>query len=282
MSKWIDNKCVIISGASSGMGKELTKRLIEEHNCFVIGIARNKEKMETLVEELGSKKCQFTYQLFDVSKLENWIEFKSFLTENEYSPDVLINNAGILPAFDRLINYSFDEIHQIMNINFFSCVYAIKTLAPLILKSENPAIINIDSSAALMSLAGTSVYTASKAALRGLTEAIREEMRGQIYVGLVCPGFTKTEIFRAQTQSGGEKAFDLISTPCDKMVDRILKGILRKKEFMTYGFDGKMMNFFGRLMPVRGGKLFSLVMKKSKLPLFSTVFECDTTKKVNK
>lgn len=72
------------------------------------------------------------------------------------------------------------------------------------MKSSDPGIINIDSSAALMSLAGTSIYSASKAALKGFTEAVRNEFRGKVFVGLVCPGFTKTDIFREQKNEGGK------------------------------------------------------------------------------
>ena len=69
---WFDYKTVIVSGASSGIGKGLVKKLIDEHGCRVIGIARNETKMLKLVEELGAKKRYFSYFLFDVSVRENW------------------------------------------------------------------------------------------------------------------------------------------------------------------------------------------------------------------
>ncbi len=271
---WIDNKTVVITGASAGIGKGITEKLIKKHNCKVIGIARSKEKTEKFVEELGEYAKNFSYKLFDVSVKENWFEFAEYLKENDIQPDVLINNAGILPKFNKTQNYSIEEIESVMNINFYSAVYSINALLPMILKSSTPAVINVASSAALMSLAGTSTYSASKGALKSFTESLREELRGKCYVTVICPGFTKTDIFRNQENTGkGEKMINAISTDCDRMVNMIVNGIENKKELMVFGFDAQFMKIFGRITPVTGGRLFSAVMKASKLPLFDNVFK---------
>lgn len=275
MSNWIDNKTVIITGASAGIGKGVTETLIKKHNCKVIGIARSQEKTEKFVEELGEYAKNFSYKLFDVSVKENWFEFAEYLKENDIHPDVLINNAGILPKFNKTQNYSIEEIERVMNINFYSAVYSIKALLPMILESSTPAIINVASSAALMALAGTSTYSASKAALKSFTESLREDLRGKCYVSVICPGFTKTDIFRNQDSNTakGEKMINAISTDCDKMVKMICNGIANKSELMIFGFDATFMKIFGRITPVQGGRLFSAVMKMSKLPLFDAVFK---------
>lgn len=272
---WMNNKTVIITGASGGMGKGVAERLIKEHGCTVIGIARSEEKMKKVVEELGDYADKFSYQLFDVAIEKNWLDFVDYLNENNIKPDILINNAGILPKFDRFQNYTVEYIEKAMNINFYSAVYSIHALLPLLLESPAPAIINVDSSAALMTLAGTSVYSASKAALKSLSEALREELRGKCYVGIVCPGFTKTDIFRDQTASDdkAQKMLNMVSTSCDRMVNMIMNDIKTKKPLGVHGFDAAFMNYFGRLLPVQGGRLFSSVMKFSKLPLFDAVFK---------
>lgn len=274
---WLNNKTVIVTGASSGMGKGITEKLIKEHGCTVLGVARSQQKMEALVAELGEYADKFSYQLFDVSDRANWDNYLAYLEENNIQPDVLINNAGILPKFDKFQHYSIEEIEKAMNINFYAAVYSMHALLPLILKSSSPAIINIDSSASLMSLAGTSVYSASKAALKSLTESMREELRGKCYVGIVCPGFTKTDIFRNQGDSDekAQKMLNMVSTSCDKMVNMIMNGISKKHSLMVFGMDAAFMNYFGRLLPVQGGRLFSAVMKMSKLPLFDGVFKED-------
>ena len=257
---WMNNTTVIVTGASGGMGKGIAESLIVDHGCTVIGIARSEEKMKKVVEELGPNAEKFSYKLFDVSVEQNWIDFAKYLEDNDIHPDILVNNAGILPKFDRFEHYSMADID---------------TLLPMILKSKTPGIINIDSSASLMSLAGTSVYSASKAALKSLSESLREELRGKCYVGIVCPGFTKTDIFRSQDASDakGQKMLNAVSTSCDRMVKMIMHDIRTRRPLGVHGFDAAFMNYFGRLMPVLGGHIFSSVMKISKLPLFDPVFK---------
>ncbi|MBQ9530991.1 MAG: SDR family NAD(P)-dependent oxidoreductase [Eubacterium sp.] len=279
MSKncWLNDKTVIVTGASGGMGAGIAKTLITEHNCKVIGVARSETKIKKFIDdELGEKyKDNFTYRLFDVSVRENWENFATDLSDSETKVDILINNAGILPRFASFDKYSYDEINAAMNINFYSAVYSVKSLLPILLESDEPAIINIDSAAALMTLAGTSIYSASKAALKGFTEALRTEYKGKIYVGLVCPGFTKTNIFRNQTNgdnSSDQKLIDSFSTDCDKMVRMIMNGIRHKKSMQVHGFDAHAMSIFDRVLPVGGANLFSSVMRNAKADLFKDIF----------
>ena len=272
---WLSGKTCVVTGASGGMGAGIAATLIKKHGCKVIGIARSEPKMKKFIEELGPTYAeQFSYKLFDVSKNENWVNFAQELKDEGVKIDVLVNNAGILPKFKRFDRYEMDEIEKAININFYSCVYSIKALLPMLLESNDPGIINIDSSAALMSLAGTSMYSASKAALKGFTEALREEFRGKVYVGLVCPGCTKTDIFRDQKNDGGkgQKIMDMISTDCDLMVKMIMFGIEHKQALQIHGMDAHAMSVFGKLLPVNGSRLFSAIMKAADIDLFNDVF----------
>lgn len=273
---WLHGKTVVVTGASGGMGAGIAATLIKKHGCTVIGIARNEQKMLNVISELGEENAKrFSYRLFDVSVRENWEKLAEELKESKTKIDILINNAGILPKFKRFDRYSYEEIENAMNINFYSAVYSVKTLLPMILESSTPAVINIDSSAALMTLAGTSIYSASKAALKAFTEALRTEFSGKMYVGLVCPGFTKTDIFRGQTGvtiDRGAKAIDLISTDCDIMVKKIMLGIELRMPMQIHGMDAHAMSIVNRMMPTRGSKLFSSVMRMAKIDLFKEVF----------
>jgi len=273
---WLTGKTAVVTGASGGMGAGIAATLIKKHGCTVIGVARSEPKMLKFIEELGDEyKDQFSYKLFDVSKQENWETFAEELKANGTKVDILINNAGILPKFKRFDRYSYDEINNAMNINFYSCIYSTKTMLPMLLESDSPAVINIDSSAALMTLAGTSMYSASKAALKGFTEALRVEFAGKMYVSLVCPGFTKTDIFRnqgAESNDKGQKVMNMISTDCDRMVKMIMRGIEYKYPMQVRGFDAHAMSTFNRMMPVYGSKLFSAVMKAANVDIFKEVF----------
>ena len=275
-SCWLQGKTVVVTGASGGMGAGIAATLLKKHGCTVIGIARNERKILNFIDELGEENAKrFSYRLFDVSVRENWESFAKELKEENIAVDVLINNAGILPKFKRFDRYSYEEIERAMNINFYSCIYSVKTMLPILQKSSSPAIINIDSSAALMTLAGTSVYSASKAALKSYTEALRLEFAGKIYVGMVCPGFTKTDIFSGQGDVGkgrGSKIIEMVSTDCDKMVKMIMFGIERKMPMQVRGMDAHAMSICNRLLPVAGSKLYSTIMKAAKVDIFDEVF----------
>ncbi len=276
MECWLKGKTVVVTGASGGMGAGIAATLIKKHDCTVIGVARSETKMLKFIEELGPQYSnRFTYKLFDVSVKENWEAFAEELKADGVKLDILINNAGILPKFKRFDKYSYEEIEKAMNINFYSCIYSVKTLLPMLLESSSPAIVNIDSSAALMTLAGTSMYSASKAALRSFTEALRVEFADRMYVGLVCPGFTKTDIFRNQggaENSNGQKVMDMISTDCDVMVKRIMRGIENKYPMQVRGFDAHAMSIANRIAPSYGSKLFSAVMRMANVDIFKEVF----------
>ena len=271
---WYDYTTVIITGASSGMGKGLAERLIKNHGCNVIGIARTESKLQAFKEELGNLGHKFTYYPFDVSIKENWDKLADELEKADIKPDILINNAGILPKFNRFSKITLDDVNHTMQINFFSCIYAIDALMPIILRSEKAGIINIASSAALCSLAGTSIYSASKGALKSFTDALREEHRKDCYVGLVCPGFTKTDIFRNQdkTSDNAMKALNMVSTDCDKMVDLIEKGIWNKRGDMVFGMDAHAMSLGNKLLGTACSHAASKVLEISKLSIFRDVF----------
>ena len=280
-SCWFDYKTVIVTGASAGIGKGLVKKLINDHCCRVIGIARNKEKMQQLIQELGDKEIYFTYMLFDVSKQENWEQLAEQLKQQGIQPDLLINNAGILPKFDKFLNYTMEDINRAMQVNFYSCVYSMRALLPLLMQSPNGGVVNIASSAALCSMAGASIYSASKAALKSLTESVREECRGHCYVGLVCPGYTNTDIFTNQSEKDEsvlkERMLELVSSSCDHMVENIVNGIWKKRSNMVFGLDARAIHNAGKVFGSAVPWLNTKVLRAAHLQMFGDVFEEDET-----
>ncbi len=272
-NKWITNASVVLSGASSGIGRGIAKTLINKYNCNVIGIGRNEAKMLSLLDELGEKKDNFSYYLFDVSSLEGWTNMRADLEAKGKEVDVLINNAGILPPFKRFETQELNDIENVININFYSCVYSIKTLLPLLEKSAKGAVINVCSSASLTPLAGISGYTASKGALKNFTESLQLEYKHRLYVGAIYPGFTRTEIFRMQTAKIESKLINIVSTSCDKMVKKCVRGIVKRKKRMVLGFDAKTMNLLYKFAPVSSLNLFDSVLKASKIELFMDVYK---------
>lgn len=268
------NKTVVISGASGGLGFAIAKLLIEKYNCKIIGIARNKQKIESAIETLGDKKSNFSYYLFDVAKKENWISFYEQLSKNNVQIDMLINNAGFMLPFLAFEKYSDEQIEEIINTNFIANVNAVKILLPLLKQSKTPSIVNICSAAGLCAVVGQSMYCATKFAMRGFTETLQQDYKKQIYVAGVYPGFIKTDILNRQSvDDKSNKLIQKLMMPVEKACKKIVKGIAKKKKRIVMGFDGKSMSFFGRLMPKATPSIVTSVLKCSKLQMFDGVFK---------
>ena len=270
---WINNKTILLTGASSGVGRMLTKRFIFNNGCNVIGIGRDESKFLSLLEELGDKKDKLTYRLFDVSVKDNWTTLIKELEDNNIQVDILINCAGILPKFKRIDKCSSEEIINVMNINYFSTVYSVEALYHHLKKSKSPSIINIASMASLLGIVGTGPYSASKSALKGYTEALIYENK-DMYVSLIMPGFIKTDIFRNQNTSiEDDKTISLLALSVDKATNKIYKTILRKKKIAKIGSDTKLAYFFYKLFPNLTLRLIEKILRKSKNKVFNDVFD---------
>ena len=288
---WIDNKIVLITGATSGLGRELTKKFVQNNNCFVYAVGRSKEKFESLKQEIKEIK-NLECIACDVSNEDSWIE----LSDKIHKLDVIINCAGILPpfeSFEHLYNrceHNFDvkninnnqlennihhntsvEIKKVMDTNFYSIIYSCQYFMPIIEKSSTPAIINISSLAGLCPLPGISIYSASKSAVKSFTECLQLEKN--YYVGVIYPGFTLTEIFRYQKHSANGKLINMFATKKEKMALQIYKAIINKKRRCVFGRDAKWMNRLYSRFPKWSAKLFANILKKSKLQLFEDVFK---------
>ena len=271
-NSWLNNKTVVISGASGGLGFAISKALIEKFNCKIIGIARNEEKIKASIETLGEKAKNFSYVLFDVSVKENWLNFKDYLETNNIDIDVLINNAGFMLKFAKFDMYSDKEIEEIINTNFISYVNSVKILFPLLQKSSTPAIVNIASSAGLCAVVGQSMYSATKFAVAGFTQTLQQDYKKKISVIGVYPGFIKTDILHRM--SVGDKSNKLISKlmmPLDKATKKIVKGIKKRKKRIVTGIDGHFLSGFGRLFPKATPSIVASVLKASKLDVFDDI-----------
>ena len=230
-------------GVTGGLGKALAKELITKYNANVIGIARNAEKMQKLECEISSK--NFTSYLFDVSKNANWIDFASKMAQKSQKIDILINNAGVMPKFSRFESLDISVQENVIQTNLFSAVYSVYNLLPILKQSPCGGIVNIASACAFAAVIGTSMYSASKAALKGFTDSIREENKN-LYIAGVYPGFIKTELFR---DGGLTKRMEKFASEPEKVATKILNKIHRKKKHIVVGADGKALSIFSKIMP---------------------------------
>ncbi len=276
---WFSGETVVVSGASRGIGKEVCRLLVQKYGAKVIGIGRNEEKMKEFQEELGEDGQNFTYRLFDVGVQENWLAFRDYLVEEGVSPVLVVNNAGAFPTFNRADKTDASVYENLLKTNYLSCVYSVGALLPLI-KHPNKGlggIVNVSSSAALCSVVGTAPYSATKAAVKGYTEALAMENKGKYYIGVMYPGTTATDLFKGDKNTEGSILYK-VATQSNKMAKKIVKALVRRKKRAVLGADAKMMNWTAKIAPVKGLGLIAWVMKISKSKVFSNVFEREEKK----
>ena len=273
MKNWLKGGTVLVTGASSGIGKELCKILLEKYAVKVIGVGRDEMKMLSLVAELTeTAKENFTYRLFDVGEKEGWVRLKAELEESGIMPTLIVNNAGMFPRFSR---FEGDEvITKTLQVNFYSAVYAAEVFLPS-MKAANKevGILNVSSSAALCPVVGTTAYSASKCALKGFTQALSLEQGKAVYIGAVFPGTTATGLFTQNETLTKSGMIEKLATPSYKMAKKIVKVLLRRKRYAVLGLDAKLMNFVATVAPVKGTRMIRNIMKKFGAAYFNGVFD---------
>lgn len=268
---WLKNKRILLTGASSGIGREICHILINQYGCYVIGIARREERLQELKKQYPDS---FNYIVGDVSKFSEWQRFYNELKNNPI--DVLINNSGTIHGFLPIEKIDYDEMSRVMDTNFYSIVYGVKTFISMI-KSVNGGIINVASASAILSIPGMSIYSASKSAVSGFTQSISRETK-KTYIGCVYPGFVKTELFSKKNKNPelisdkDANLFKKFSMNCSKAAKKIVKGIIKKKRRIVIGIDARLMSLLQRLMPSMATKMVGGLLKKSKRETFKDVF----------
>ncbi len=268
MKNWLKNNWIVLSGASSGIGRCLTKILVQKYGAYVYGIGRSEQKMLSLKDELGENGQHFQYALFDVGDQQEWTSFVGVLKAENILPVLTINNAGVFPSFGLLENLGSATVERTLQTNFLSAVYSAEALLPYM---NGGGVVNICSSSALCPVVGTAAYSASKSALKGFSEALALEYRGRAYIGVFFPGTTNTELFRDDEQTKDSILQKFAMSP-EKMARKIARRIYRKRRRGVVGADAHAMNFMAKLMPVKGPALISWVMKKSGSKVFKNVF----------
>ncbi len=200
----IKDKVIVITGASSGIGKATATMLAKKGAKVVVG-ARRKENLEALVEKLTSDGHTVSYQVTDVTKrgdIENLVQYAI----NTYGKiDIIINNAGIM-LLSYLEKLKVDEWEKMVDVNIKGVLYGIAAALPVMLAQGYGHIINTSSIAGHTADPSAAVYSGTKFAVRAISQGLRKEMDGRVKVTVICPGVTETELGQDITDSGSAAA----------------------------------------------------------------------------
>lgn len=181
----------MITGASSGIGRSTALEMARRGAHVVLG-ARRLEQLETVAAECRALGVRATAVATDVTRPE---DCRNLVAAAAGTVDVLVNNAGFA-IYDAVADANPDELKAMMDTNYFGAVHCIQAVLPAMLARGEGTIVNVGSITGIMGYARMGGYCATKFALHGMTEALRNEVLGRgVRVALVCPGTTETEFF---------------------------------------------------------------------------------------
>jgi short-subunit dehydrogenase len=255
-TNYFNNKVVVITGGSDGIGKALVDALIPL-GAKVATCARNQDKLYDL-QILHSGKPLHTV-VADVSRYSDCKNFIDSTIQFFGGIDILINNAGISMRA-MFSDLDVEVIEKVMAINFNGTLYCTKLALDSILQRKG-MIVGVSSIAGYRGLPGRTGYSASKFAVNGFLEALRTEMMDSgVHVMWVCPGFTTSNIrSRALTKQGGSQGESpmhegsmMSSGQC---AVHIMQAIEKRKRTLVLTFQGKQTVFLNKFFPSLADKL---------------------------
>lgn len=253
----------VITGAGSGIGRQLAIQLAQ-HGANVAISDVNVEGLAETAKLIAHLPTQVRQDKLDVSDKEAVFNYAQDLESDFGEINLVINNAGVGLSTGTFANTSIEEFEWLMSINFSGVLYGSKAFLPILHKAEWGHIVNISSLFGLMGVPGQSAYNASKFGVRGLTEALRQELditSPTVSCTSVHPGGVKTNIARnSRTPDkhieqneiflGDPDDFDkLARTTADSAATQIIKAVEKNKRRLLIGADAKFLDWVQRHFP---------------------------------
>lgn len=269
--KELNNKVAVVTGAGSGIGRALAT-LLAARGCRLALSDVNEAGLKETAESCGAKEVR-TYRL-DVSDRDAIYAHADQVAKDFGQVNLIINNAGV--ALSASVREMTDEDFKwIMDIDFWGVAHGTRAFLPHLIASGDGHVVNVSSVFGLIGVPKQSAYNAAKFAVRGFTEALRQEMQleGQpVAVSCVHPGGIRTNIANAARMGESEnadaqrKGFDklAITTP-EKAAETIVKGILRNESRILVGPDAWGIDALNRLL---GAAYQPLVARFSRKNLY--------------
>lgn len=214
------DKTVVITGGATGIGFGLAKRFGAEGAKIVIGEPRQ-ARLDAAIADLNALGIQAAAMVMDVSDPGSMDAFADFAVRTFGPVHVLINNAGISIPRAPMVDVPLEDLHRLMNVNFYGVWHGAALFGKRMIEQGEPAAIyNLASENAFFNaVTNSAAYIASKHAVRGLTEAMRDEFPDFIQVGMIVPGFVASEMTRGSEQF----AMDA-DTFAEKVIEQIRAG----------------------------------------------------------
>jgi NADP-dependent 3-hydroxy acid dehydrogenase YdfG len=270
--KNLSDKVVVITGAGSGIGRALALNLARKGSILALSDVDETGLAETVDLVKGAGAREVRSDRLDVADRAAFEAYADAVAEQFGRVNVVVNNAGVALAGD-LVDLEWQDIDWIMGINLGGVLTGTKAFLPHLIASGEGHVVNISSLFGLVSMPGQSIYNATKYAVRGMSEALREEMLiagHPVGVTVVHPGGIKTAIARNSRVSAKEdqkataKLFDekLARMTPDRAAEIIVAGIEKDQARVLVGLDAHALHWFAKLSGSRYQDVIAKVSKK--------------------
>lgn len=244
-------KVIVVTGAGSGMGREVALTLLHR-GASVAAVDVNEATLAETVF-LAGPGASISTHIVDITDRAAVEALPAEVTARFGAVDGVVHCAGIIQPFVKLADLDYAAIDRVLDVNWRGTLYMTKTFLPLLKRRPEAHIVNISSMGGFLPVPGQTVYGASKAAVKLLTEGLHSELRGtRVHVTVVFPGGVATNI----TKNSGVAIPDLPSSGKQPPVvtaaaaaHEIVEGMTRNKYRVLVGRDAKMMDALYRLAP---------------------------------
>ncbi len=255
---YFEGKIAVITGAGSGIGRALALRLNQE-GCLLELADISQEGLQETTQQMPRPElaCELTsLDVSDRTAVEAWAQS---IDERHGRADIVVNNAGVALTATAEDN-SYEDLEWLMGVNFWGVVYGSKSFLPLLHKSPSAHLLNISSIFGIIAVPTQSAYHAAKFAVRGYTEALRQELKdSSVHVCCVHPGGVKTNIVRYGRHPGSRDSVadmssrfqDMVRTTPESAANQLVQAMLTRKPRLLIGRDAKIMSLVSRLFPTR-------------------------------
>ena len=244
----LDNARVLLTGASSGIGWALAEQL---GRCRVrlLLTARRQARLEQLRRQLSGQGVEVDCLSGDIAEASTRGQLLDHVHQRWGGLDILINNAG-RGAIGPFAQATPQRLRQIMEVNFFAPAELTRQALPLLRQGQRPLVVNIGSVLGHVAVPGKSEYCASKFALRGLSDALRCELKREgIDLLLVNPNTTRSEFFDRLLERDADVAVNPLSMSPESVARKILVAVQRGRAELQLTLSGKAMIWLDRLCP---------------------------------
>lgn len=260
MGKPYGRSCVLITGATAGIGYELAKLYAKDENNLIL-VARDEERLKEVKDELEFYNIKVYTIALDLSEDNSCEKVLDFVNKKNLSVDILINNAG-MGSFGYLSEIEVEKELKLINVNIRALTELTKMFLPSMIEHGEGAIMNVASTAAFCAGPKMATYYASKSYVLNFTEALYEELKGsEIKVSCLCPGPVKTNFQEKSGIRKSEAAKKALMTP-KEVAEIAYRDFKKGKLIIIPGFKNKLIIRINKLIPRSFSRKIILMMNK--------------------